>query len=479
MEAEDPAMVDDAVDDRGGHVPVAEHVAPPAGLEVRGGDDAAGLVAVRAGLEQKPGPVDVDGQVAELVDDGQPGPAYRLELGVQSVAVLGLPQPHDQARGGEEPHGYHALACEHADRDGQVGLAAADVAVEHEVLGPVDEFQAFQLFAAPVGGERGHAPVVSLQGLALGEPGLSGQPPPFGFGPARVLLLEQVGQEAELAGRGVPDGLPGHAVCQRQVAGEAHGPVPSWPCQERGRRAAAVFAGSFGLLHVSVVTLQILPAFGSRTLEDAFGTCADRRAVDGPSGVDDGLHRFDRGGEPAVGGNGSDVVEQIGARACVHAVEQGSHGFGEIVPDRAFAPYAGLSRDDREQTRRIHLGPRRFPPHAFQRDDMPAIGIAKLDLEDAHPGLQTHRTPSQAGRIPIRVDRGGAGLVGLHAPPVARVEPHAGQGQHAVLLRLEQFDHRSIMPVVIRSGDAFARVEPHASAFGSSRPTASAPSGCA
>ena len=53
MEAEDPAVVDDAVDDRGGHVPVAEHDAPSAGLEVRGGDDAAGLVAVRAGLEQE------------------------------------------------------------------------------------------------------------------------------------------------------------------------------------------------------------------------------------------------------------------------------------------------------------------------------------------------------------------------------------------------------------------------------------------
>ena len=168
MEADDPAVVHDAVYDRGGHVPVSEHVAPPAGLEVRGEDDAAGLVAVRDDLEQKPGPVDVDGQVAELVDDDQPGPAYRLELGVQSVVVLGLPQAHDQAGGGEEPHGYHALACEHADRDGQVGLAAADVAVEHEVLGPVDEFQAFQLFAAPVGEERGHAPVVSLQGLALG-----------------------------------------------------------------------------------------------------------------------------------------------------------------------------------------------------------------------------------------------------------------------------------------------------------------------
>ena len=170
VEAEDPAVVDDAVDDRGGHVPVAEHVAPSAGLEVRGEDDAAGLVAVRDDLEQEAGPVDVDGQVAQFVDDDQPGLAYRLELGVQSVVVLGLPQAHDQAGGGEEPHGYHALACEHADRDGQVGLAAADVAVEHEVLGPVDEFQAFQLFAAQSAGNEAMPPVVSFQGLALGNP---------------------------------------------------------------------------------------------------------------------------------------------------------------------------------------------------------------------------------------------------------------------------------------------------------------------
>lgn len=125
MEAEDPAMMDDAVDDRGGHVPVAEHIAPSAGLEVRGEDDAAGLVAVRAGLEQEAGPVDVDGQVAGLVDDDQPGLADRFELGVQPVLVLGLSQSHDQARGGEEPHGYHALAGEHADRDGHPLLSAA------------------------------------------------------------------------------------------------------------------------------------------------------------------------------------------------------------------------------------------------------------------------------------------------------------------------------------------------------------------
>lgn len=222
VEADDPAVVHDAVYDRGGHVPVSEHVAPPAGLEVRGEDDAAGLVAVRDDLEQEPGPVDVDGQIAELVDDDQPGPADRLKLLVEMVLVLGLPQPHDQARGGEEPDGDHALAGEHADRDGQVGLAAAHVAVEHEVLGPFDELQVFQLLASPVGGERGHAPVVAVQGLVLGEAGLSERPPPFGFGPAGVLGLEQVGEEAELAWGRVLDGLPEHAVRQRQVARQGH-----------------------------------------------------------------------------------------------------------------------------------------------------------------------------------------------------------------------------------------------------------------
>ena len=61
-------------------------------------------------------------------------------------------------------------------------------------------------------------PVVAVQGLVPGEAGLSGQPPPFGSGPAGVLGLEQVGEEAELARGRVLDGLPGHAVRQRQVA---------------------------------------------------------------------------------------------------------------------------------------------------------------------------------------------------------------------------------------------------------------------
>ena len=73
MESDDAAVVDDAVDDGGGHVAVAEHVAPSAELEVRGEDDASPFVAVGDDLEQEPGAVDVDGQVSELVDDEQVG----------------------------------------------------------------------------------------------------------------------------------------------------------------------------------------------------------------------------------------------------------------------------------------------------------------------------------------------------------------------------------------------------------------------
>lgn len=37
---------------------------------------------------------------------------------------------------------------------------------------------------------------------------------------------------------------------------------------------------------------QILAACGALALEDTSGACGDCGPVDGPSGVDDGLHRF-------------------------------------------------------------------------------------------------------------------------------------------------------------------------------------------
>ena len=65
LESDEPSVVHGAVDQRGGHVLVAEH-APPAGeLDVRGVDHAPGLVGIRYDLEQEPGTLLVDRHVAE------------------------------------------------------------------------------------------------------------------------------------------------------------------------------------------------------------------------------------------------------------------------------------------------------------------------------------------------------------------------------------------------------------------------------
>ena len=80
-------MVHGAVDQRGGHVLVAEHSRPAGELDVRGVDDAPGLVGIRYDLEQEPGALFVDRHVAELVDDQEPRPGDLLELRVEPVRV--------------------------------------------------------------------------------------------------------------------------------------------------------------------------------------------------------------------------------------------------------------------------------------------------------------------------------------------------------------------------------------------------------
>ena len=80
-------MVDDAVDDGGRHLVVAEHRAPPAGLEVGGDHRGLPLAGVREHLEQRARPVRVERQEARLVDDEEPGPPNGLRLPVQPTLV--------------------------------------------------------------------------------------------------------------------------------------------------------------------------------------------------------------------------------------------------------------------------------------------------------------------------------------------------------------------------------------------------------
>ena len=108
LESGEPAVVHGAVDQRGGHVLVAEH-APPAGeLDVHDMDHAPGLVGIRYDLEQEPGALLVDRHVAELVDDQEPRLGDLPELRVEPVLALRAAQPHEQPGRGEEPDRYRA-----------------------------------------------------------------------------------------------------------------------------------------------------------------------------------------------------------------------------------------------------------------------------------------------------------------------------------------------------------------------------------
>ena len=51
-EPDDPSVMHDTIDDRGGHVSVAEHLAPPSELQVRGEHHAPSFVGIRDDLEQ-------------------------------------------------------------------------------------------------------------------------------------------------------------------------------------------------------------------------------------------------------------------------------------------------------------------------------------------------------------------------------------------------------------------------------------------
>ena len=162
LESGEPAVVHGAVDQRGGHVLVAEHASPAGELDVRGVDHAPGLVGIRYDLEQEPRTLLVDRHVAELVDDQEPRLGDLPELRVEPVLALRAAQPHEQPGRGEEPDRYRAHAREPAQRDREMGLAGADGPIEHEVLATVDEVERLELRAPPVGGHaqiRGQPPV--------------------------------------------------------------------------------------------------------------------------------------------------------------------------------------------------------------------------------------------------------------------------------------------------------------------------------
>src|SRR5439155_7908784 len=122
-------------------------------------------------LKEKIGPGAVDRQVADLVDDQQPGHGVDLEPLVQTPLGRGLGQGGDEAGRGREQDAVAMLDGLEAEPDGQVGLPDAGRTEEHDILAVLDEVTAAQRLDLLLV-ERGLvAEVERLQALHEGEAG--------------------------------------------------------------------------------------------------------------------------------------------------------------------------------------------------------------------------------------------------------------------------------------------------------------------
>ena len=186
----------------GGEFVVREDRAPFAGLDVRGEDDAAPLVAAGDDLVEESGAVDVEGHVAELVEDDQVGSGEVLEEIVEGAVAFGLAELEDQFGGLAEAHASASLYGLHAERGRQVGLASSRFAVEHEVLGLVHEVEGEEPFPVVSVGQAHVREIVAVEAFGHGEPGLAHEPGAFGRFPVGELGGEHAVYRVQLTGRG-------------------------------------------------------------------------------------------------------------------------------------------------------------------------------------------------------------------------------------------------------------------------------------
>ena len=108
-----------------------------------------------------------------------------------------------QPRRREEPHASAGLHGRPADSDRQMRFAAPRLAVEHEVLGALYEFQRLQVLGAVSLREPHLGEVVTVERLRLRKGGFAEQPLLLAPGPHLLLHLDEPAGDLNLAGRGL------------------------------------------------------------------------------------------------------------------------------------------------------------------------------------------------------------------------------------------------------------------------------------
>ena len=134
-------VVEQAIEDRGRDHGIAEHLAPGAETLIAGEDDGPALVAARDELEEKVGPLAVNGDVADLVDDEDLGLGQELQAFVPAILRQGLAEGGDLPRGRGEQRAVAVLTCFEPERDGQMGLADAGRTEQEDIVAPLDVAQ--------------------------------------------------------------------------------------------------------------------------------------------------------------------------------------------------------------------------------------------------------------------------------------------------------------------------------------------------
>lgn len=167
-EVQEPAVVDDPVDDRGGHMIITEDGTPLGKRQVRRQDETALFIGVGDDLEQQSRALGIDRQIAEFIDDQQPILRQTGQFLIQPVGVFRPPKMRNQGGGREESGGDTLLTGLGDQRAGQVCFPSADIAVEDQITTGVEEVQTAQLIPTVAGREADVGPVVTVEGLDHG-----------------------------------------------------------------------------------------------------------------------------------------------------------------------------------------------------------------------------------------------------------------------------------------------------------------------
>ena len=118
-------MVDEAVDHRGGHDVVAEHLAPAPEWLVAGHDEAGAFVSAGDQLEEQVRGLGLERDVADLINDQDRDARELGELVLQFPGGVSVGEAGDPLGGGGERDAVPGLAGADAQADRQVGLAGA------------------------------------------------------------------------------------------------------------------------------------------------------------------------------------------------------------------------------------------------------------------------------------------------------------------------------------------------------------------